>query len=197
MICSQLIKYALAEDGVICSECVKSPPLFTSLYSLSPYTPRVRALIHQMKYGKDSKVAKCLGSQLAIYVIRVAPFLIEENSVIIPVPLTFRKHFTRGFNQTDLMGKNLSRLTGIPFMPRALRRVAEFSPQAGRMAKERQLLTQEVFRINSLNTRAYKNIILLDDVATTLATLNACTKEIMNACGNGVSVYGFIASRSY
>lgn len=150
-----------------------------------------------MKYGKDSKVAKCLGSQLAIYVTRVAPFLIEEDSVIIPVPLTFRKLFTRGFNQSDLMGKKLSRLTGIPFMPRALRRLVEFSPQAGKMAKERRLLTQEVFRINSLNTRAYKNIILLDDVATTLATLNACTKEIMNAYGNGVSAYGLIASRSY
>ncbi len=150
-----------------------------------------------MKYGRDSRVARCIGAQLAIYVTRAAPFLLEKACVIIPVPLSLGKLFTRGFNQSELMGKNLSRLTGIPLAASALRRVAEFSSLAGKSAKERRLLAREAFRINSLNRRAHENIILLDDVATTLETLNACTKEIKSAWGSGVTVYGLTASRSF
>lgn len=150
-----------------------------------------------MKYLKDSTVAKCLGRQLAFFLTRAAPFLIGDYSVIIPVPLTLGKLFKRGFNQSALMGKHLARLTDIHYMPRGLRRVAEFSPQAGRPAGDRPLLTEGVFRIHSLNLEGRNNIILIDDVATTLATLNACTKALLDAFGKRISVFAVTAARSF
>jgi ComF family protein len=191
-----LVKKTPLEEGLICPGCRTSTPLFTSLYSLSPYTPRAKEIIHRMKYLKDSTVAKCLGRQLALFLTGAAPFLIGDYSVIIPVPLTLGKLFKRGFNQSALMGKHLARLTGIHYMPRGLRRVAEFSSQAGRPAGERPLLTEGVFRIHSLNLEGRKNIILIDDVATTLATLNACTKALLDAFGKRISVFAVTAARS-
>lgn len=195
-ICALPLKKTPSEEGIICPECRYRRPPFSSIHSLSPFSPRTRVIIHQMKYLKNSSVAKCLGWQLAIFLTTVAPFLILENSVIVPVPITLGKLFRRGFNQSALMAKYLSRITGIPYLAWGLRRVAEFSPQAGRTAMERQLLTQGVFRINTLNRKIYKNIILLDDVATTLATLNAAAGEIRNVLGTKVNIYGLTAARS-
>lgn len=133
---------------------------------------------------------------MAILLTARSPFLLHDRSVIVPVPITFKKIYKRGFNQSALIAKSLATLSGVPSFPGGLQRIVEFHPQTGRGRLERKRAMKEVFLINSLNMEGRKNIILLDDVATTLSTLNACTREIQRRFGQSLKVFGITAARS-
>jgi ComF family protein len=196
IICSKLIKRSIRETGFVCSDCRTHPPPFSALYSLAPYTVHVKKIIHRLKYERNYRVGKCLGAQLTIHLASTAPFLISEKSVILPVPITFRKQVIRGFNQVAVMGKTVSRLTLMKFSQRAIRRIATPSGQTGKSERERAILVKGVFRINSLNPCGLENIILLDDVGTTLSTLRECSREIICSTRGKIKVYGLTVARS-
>lgn len=115
---------------------------------------------------------------------------------MVPVPQTFSKTVKRGFNQSALIAKTFTRLTGMEFNPRGLKRVRDISPLPGKGRGERREITKGSFRINSLKGREGKNIILLDDVATTLSTLNECARAVNEGSGGKGCVSALTVARS-
>ncbi len=183
-------------EDIICSECRAAPPQFTRLISLTPYTSFVAEKIRQMKYRGHSHIARCMGAQLALFIGEKHPHIIESSSRVVPVPQTFFKTVKRGFNQSALIAKTFTRLTGMEFVPCGLKRIRDISPLPGKGMWERRELTRGSFRINSLKGGEGKNIILLDDVATTLSTLNECARALDVGSEDKIRVSAITVARS-
>jgi len=105
---------------------------------------------------------------------------------IVPVPLTARALRQRGFNQTLLLARVLSRLTKVPVSMDLLYKKRETLPQIGLGAKERQSNLRGAFKVVG-NARG-KRLILLDDVMTTGATVRECSKALIRAGAKEVVV---------
>ncbi len=101
-------------------------------------------------------------------------------NLIIPVPLHRIKLRERGFNQTEHLGRHLSRAAGIKFAPRALWRVKNTAPQYTKDREERFLNLKDAFRADKKKV-GRRSILLIDDVSTTGATMQAAAKALKKA----------------
>lgn len=105
--------------------------------------------------------------------------------VIVPVPLHPRRHRTRGYNQAALLAREVSRLLGVPLLDDALMRTQYRSPQAAASSKEeRAAAVRDAFRCGILLSG--RRVLLIDDVCTTGATLNACARALRAADSGAV-----------
>ncbi|HYQ47947.1 MAG TPA: phosphoribosyltransferase family protein, partial [Thermodesulfovibrionales bacterium] len=105
---------------------------------------------------------------------------------IIPVPLTHDGLRERGFNQSLLLGYHLAKKKRLPLNIDILRKVQNTAPQVGLSAKERTANVRTAFVCTG--RVADMNILLIDDVMTTGATVNACAKQLLAAGARSVSV---------
>jgi len=105
---------------------------------------------------------------------------------VIPVPLSPGALKDRGFNQSLLVAHELSKRKKIPLLIDALRKVADTRPQVGLSAKERAANVKEAFFCNRKLTGM--KILLIDDVMTTGATVNACSRELLRTGAGSVNV---------
>jgi ComF family protein len=113
--------------------------------------------------------------------------------IITPVPLGLVRLKERGYNQATLLARPIALYFQVPFSSRALIRTRETQSQVGLTVTERQLNMADAFWANSKLVEG-KNILVVDDVATSGATLNACAKALVE---EGASkVYGFSLARA-
>jgi ComF family protein len=171
--------------GAECVACAEHPTSVSRLRSVFRYEGDVRRVVHAFKFGGQSSLAPGL-SQL------LADAFFEHGLVadaIVGIPLTPARKRTRGYNQALLMANGLSAITGIPIVE-ALRRTGHARTQAGSAtAGERRSNVQGVFtqakprEQNIIGAR----VLLIDDVATTGATLNACAEALLAAGALSVS----------
>jgi ComF family protein len=153
------------------------------LRSACRYEGAVIHLVHAYKFGGQSALAPALGGLLAdVY---------RENGlkpdVIVPVPLTPSRRRVRGYNQALLMATELSKATGVP-LQEALRRSGHSHPQATSASAElRRRNVEGVFQTGKGADVAGAHVLLIDDVATTGATLSACAGVLLDAGAASVS----------
>jgi ComF family protein len=133
-------------------------------------------LIHLFKYGKIATLAPPLSSLLAAALPRD-----ERIDVIVPVPLYWWRQWRRGFNQSELLGRALSRRVGAPLVA-ALRRTRSTAPQEGlsNTARRRNVTGAFLGRRGALDLQG-KHVLLIDDVMTTGATASACALALKKA----------------
>ena len=167
----------------VCFNCRENPGCLTALRSLYRYERDVRRLVHAFKFGGQSCLAPDLG--------RLLTSGFEQHGldadVIVPVPLTGVRRRTRGYNQSLLLAKEVSKLTGVP-VAQALRRSGHSVTQAGSAsAEERRRNVEGVYSLSKGHNVAGSRVLLIDDVATTGATLNACAAVLIEAGAAGVS----------
>ena len=135
----------------------------------------VRTLIRRYKYGRERRLVSSLAGLLQeVWCTSGFP----RDAVLVPVPLHWTRHFSRGFNQSDLLARALSSIVGHTVMP-LLRRTRPTGHQAWRSGAERRAAMRTVFRCTSRNVPTH--VVLVDDVATTCATLDACARELKHA----------------
>jgi ComF family protein len=130
----------------------------------------MREAIHRLKYSNSQDLAAPLGEMMVSY-WREAPF---PADVIVPVPLHTRRLRERGYNQAALLARELGKGVGLPVLERALIRVRYTSPQVDLNAEERKENVQGAFHCPT-DRVAGKSVLLVDDVYTTGATLEACS----------------------
>jgi ComF family protein len=130
----------------------------------------MREAIHRLKYSNSQDLAIPLGEMMVSYWQDVH----LPAEVIVPVPLHARRLRERGYNQAALLARELGKGVGLPVLESALVRVRETSPQIDLNAKERKENVQGAFRCPD-DQLAGKSVLLLDDVYTTGATLEACS----------------------
>jgi ComF family protein len=107
--------------------------------------------------------------------------------LVVPLPLFKTREKQRGYNQAALLAKGISDATGIPMAEKAVKRVRESSSQTRKTRAERWQNVDGLFTISE-DLGKNRHILLVDDVITTGATLDACASAILRARGNKVSI---------
>lgn len=135
--------------------------------ALSPFKDtRMRALIHQAKYERDRRAQKLLGTLLMRF---GDAYPDKYRAVWIPIPLSPARLRARGYNQVEAILKE----TTLPFLTNVLVRTRDTQPQTTLKKNERLANMIDAFQVISPHIVTGKNIILIDDVVTTGATLSA------------------------
>lgn len=159
--------------GEICGACLKRPPAFVAATAAFVYAFPVDALVQRLKYGADLSIARLLGDALAD---RTAER--PRPDLLVPMPLSPARLRERGFNQALEIARVVARRLALPLAPHACRRVRDTPPQAGLPWKERARNVRGAF-VGEPSLVAGKRIAVVDDVATTGATLD----ELSGALG--------------
>lgn len=141
---------------------------------------RVQQLIHHLKYKGKKQLGNVLGLILAEQ-LRNAP-LYQGIDLIIPVPLHKRKEKSRGYNQSDCIAKGLSKALNIPIASKCLIRHKATGSQTRKNRFTRFENMKDVFLVLNPNLLSGKHILLVDDVITTGATIEACAIALQ-PCG--------------
>ena len=156
----------------------------TACYHFSK-SGRTQQLLHRLKYEGKKEVGIEIG-KLHGSVLREAP-LFRDVDLIVPVPLHLKKQRLRGYNQSALYARGLSERLGVPWQE-ALKRTAYTDSQTRKSRMERFANVEKVFKLPSTDAVAGKHVLLVDDVITTGATLEACAHRLLAAPGTRVSV---------
>lgn len=161
-----------SEYAEICSDCLKKPPLFSMAMSFGIYEGTLSQAINLFKFHGVRRLAKPLGKFLL-------DFDTAGINAIVPVPLSVGGLRSRGFNQSLLLAKTVSDNRDILLITNGLFKKAETLPQIGLSAKDRTKNLRGAF----VATRQFsgKRIMLVDDVMTTGATANECSRQLLKA----------------
>lgn len=164
------------ENTLICAKCAESPPVFNHLRSALKYDSATRQSILAFKNGDQTHLALPYATLLHT----AGAELLTPNTVLVPVPLHRLRLLNRRYNQSALLALALSKLCNAPVVPDALVRVRSTEKQGHKTRHGRFLNVAHAFNANPARLKALqgKHIVLVDDVATTCATLNACAKAL-------------------
>ncbi|MEL6635172.1 MAG: ComF family protein [Bacteroidota bacterium] len=147
---------------------------------------KTQQLIHQLKYGGQARVGLQVGRQYGRE-LRDAPHF-RGIDLIVPVPLHPRKQKMRGYNQSDSFARGLSESLQRPWQAHALQRVSPSPSQTQKTRIERFENVRRAFRVPRPANLRGKHLLLVDDVLTTGATLEACALQILAIPGTTVSM---------
>ena len=172
-----------------CKLCQSNPPPFTAVRACAVYQGAIRSAIHRLKFKNDMGI----GETLSKYLIEKFQDLNWQIDMVVPVPLSQRRKQERGYNQASLLGWPLSATYHLPFKPGALERKRETIPQVGLSAKDRFLNIENAFNAYP-SIVLNKNVLVIDDVTTTSATMRACASALRTA--GAVSVYGLTLAKA-
>jgi len=160
-----------------CRACAEHRVALTRLRSAFRYEGETRRLLHAYKFGGQSSLAPLLARSLAECF--AAHGLAAD--VVVPVPLTGRRRRQRGYNQALLLARELAKGLGLPAVE-ALRRRRFPGPQSrSASAEERRRNVEGAFEVADAAGVAGRRVLLIDDVATTGATLDACARALLAA----------------
>lgn len=147
---------------------------------------RVQNLLHQLKYNGKKEIGLILGRQFGASLKR-SPFF-SGIEAIVPVPLHPKKLLIRGYNQSEYFANGLSESMNVPVLKNGLRRVVHAESQTKKSREERLNNIKDAFVVNTPKALEGKQVLLVDDVLTTGATLETCANEILKLQGTSVSM---------
>jgi ComF family protein len=148
--------------------------VLTALRSAYRYEGPARELVHRFKFGDLSSLAEMMAPPMAA--------LVEWRvDAVVPVPLAGRRQRERGYNQAALLANGVAATLGLQVSP-TLRRVKSGVPQAlSAGAAERHRSVEGAFAVRKPGMVEGCSVLLVDDVATTGATLDACARALLDA----------------
>ena len=173
----------------ISADALANPPAYDKARAACVHTSIARQLVTRLKYGDRTELAPWM----ARWMVRAGSELIGESDVIVPVPLHGLRRWNRRYNQSAELARAIARQTGLPMRPGALIRARATKPQVGLTAKQRALNVRGVFAVPAAQEIAIKGrrVLLIDDVLTTGATIDAASKTLIGAGATAVHVLTF------
>lgn len=171
---------------MVSAAALAAPPVYDRSRSVASHTDVMRRLIHALKYGDRTDGLAVYGRWLA----RAAADLLEETDLVVPIPLNRWRLWRRRFNQSALLAQALSRETGLPINTLALTRPRPTRSQVGLTVDQRRRNVSGAFLVPDRKSSAIRgrNILLVDDVMATGATVNAAVRSVRRAGATGVNV---------
>lgn len=173
--CSKPINYG--SSASLCPECSGEERYFEMSKSLYSYEGLIKNAIYSYKYYNHPYFYKMFGNMLLTY-------MLAENytnfDCIVPVPLHSSKMRTRGYNQSELLARHLSKKLSIPYVD-ALKRIKKTAKQSEQSKLERAKNLKDAFVIkNDAEIVVNSSVLLVDDIYTTGATVDECSKALKN-----------------
>jgi len=176
----------LQEDSDhLCGDCILQPPPYSGARSFGHYTAELSTLVHGLKFKGRRNLTGLLAPLLAE--VFFENWSRESVDCLIPIPLHGRRKRERGYNQSELLARLLSRLVGIPCFD-GLQRVRSTLPQVGLTDVQRQENVRKAFVCKDKAGIRAKQILLIDDVMTTGATVSSAAQVLMDGGALRVSV---------
>jgi ComF family protein len=174
-----------AGPEALCGDCAARPPAYGCARSVMVYDDKSRDLILGFKRGDRLEGAPAFGAWMA----RSGKVLIEGVDLVVPVPLHRTRLFTRRFNQAAVLALAISRATGLPVLPDALMRTRATPSQAGLSRSGRFRNVRGAFTVRPRRKEGIRGrrIVLIDDVMTTGATVEGCSRALLKAGAASVS----------
>lgn len=169
-------------QGGPCGQCLQSRPAFDQTFAALDYRFPVDALLHACKYRGQLGIAQLLGQLLAMHLA-----LDSSPDALIPMPLHPTRLRERGFNQAVEIARPVAQRLGIPLELNGVLRIRPTAAQAGLSLRERQRNLRHAFACTRDWTGCH--VILIDDVMTTGATLNALAQAFKTAGANRVTCW--------
>ncbi|ACE06624.1 hypothetical protein Aasi_1314 [Candidatus Amoebophilus asiaticus 5a2] len=179
--------YHLALDNPVAQKFYGRVPI---TYAMALYKfrsgNRVQQLIHHLKYGNKPAIGELLGEIYASYLLQKTW---DSNfDCIVPVPLHPHRVRERGYNQSDYFAKGIAALLEIPWYNNCLQRIKHTSTQTQKGKEERLYNLRDAFYVVNTSLIQGKHVLLVDDIITTGATLEACALPLLAAGAKEVSI---------
>ncbi len=176
-------------SGILCPVCRQRQTEIDGIRSPFRFAEVIRKAVHQLKYRNLKAISPCLAALLADY-LQSNPL---PGEALVPVPLHPRRLRERGYNQSSLLAHELGKLINLPVIEDCLIRVKEAQPQVRTATVEdRRMNVTDAFKCRNGKVRG-KQIILIDDVCTSGATLESCAQALKSE--SVTSVWGLTLAR--
>lgn len=207
-LCNGCETLLLSNETVLCSKCrhdlpftnhhsVKENETFKKFYGRLPVSHAssivyfhkkgmVQQLIHQLKYKGAEDIGTLFGELYATELTKIQSF--EKFDEIIPVPLHKKRLQKRGYNQVTHFGQSLSKGVGIPFNETILERKRYSKTQTKKSLLGRTEINTSLFEAKFSEKDYGKHFLLIDDVITSGATLEACGKALLKIPDSKLSI---------
>jgi ComF family protein len=193
------------DEKTVCNSCLSKIKLVDSEFIKSEYQRKYESkriisgfvshyifekdkelqhIIHALKYDKKFHIGIFLGKSLGEHF--KSQFQSWDINMIIPIPLHHLKKAERGFNQSYYIAKGISSQISIAVKANAIKRMRFTQSQTTMTLKEREFNVEGAFKVRKTENVKGKNVLLVDDVMTTGATINECGNVLLDAGANHI-----------
>ncbi|UWU77420.1 ComF family protein [Bradyrhizobium huanghuaihaiense] len=170
-------------------EAIASPPAYQRARAAVRYDDVARTLVHALKYQDRTDLAPAMGRWMA----RAGGELLTGADMLVPVPLHWRRAWRRRYNQSGALARVIERQSGVKVHGDVLRRVRATEQQIGLSRAQRATNVQGAFQVSPDRQAEIqgRRVVLIDDVLTSGATLDACARALLRAKAAQVDVLVF------
>jgi ComF family protein len=178
-----------AGPGLLSLEAIADPPASRRARAAVRYDDIARKLVHALKYGDRLDLATLMGRWMAT----AGRELLTDADALVPVPLHWRRQWARRFNQSAVLAEVIAERSGRAVLHGALKRSKATPQQVGLGKSERAQNVQGAFRVPAEGRAAVmgRKLVLVDDVLTSGATVDGCTRTLLRAGAASVDVLTF------
>lgn len=188
------------QTGLLCGRCLKEPPVYEHARYGFFYDGALRRALIKLKYYGALQVGRSLGG---LFVAHFRNHMVHlHHDVIVPVPVHRKRLVSRGFNQSVILARRLSKDSGIPMDRSTFRKVRDTPRQVGLPRAQRLKNLRGSFAVVRRERIEGKTILLVDDVATTGSTITECAATLKSAGAEKVNALvlaltGVVTSNSF
>src|SRR5580692_3098801 len=170
-------------------EAIANPPAYQRARAAVRYDEVARTLVHSLKYQDRTDLAPAMGRWMA----RAGRELLDGADMLIPVPLHWRRAWHRRYNQSGALARAIERQSGVKARGDVLARVRATEQQVGLSRPQRASNVQGAFKVSADRRSEVQSrrVVLIDDVLTSGATVDACARALLRAKAAQVDVLVF------
>src|ERR1700716_4044965 len=175
--------------GLLSMEAIADPPAYARARAAVRYDDVARTLVHALKYQDRTDLAPAMGRWMA----RAGHELLGEADALVPVPLHWRRGWSRRYNQSAGLARAIARQSGVKLRGDVLQRLRATEQQVGLSRPQRASNVQGAFGVSADRRSDVHGarVILVDDVLTSGATVDACARALLRAKAAQVDVLTF------
>jgi ComF family protein len=176
-------------EGLLSMEAIANPPAYARARAAVRYDDVAKTLVHALKYQDRTDLAPTMGRWMA----RAGREFLQDADLLVPVPLHWRRGWSRRYNQSGALARAIERQSGVKVASEALRRIRPTQQQIGLNRTQRASNVQGAFKVASHRQSEIQGarVILVDDVLTSGATIDACARALLRAKAASVDVLVF------